>query len=243
MAEYTMSNAIKKKIPIPPIAYDYDGVSNLTIKKDIPYCVVNGIEQSFDIYYPKNFVKYQSKVILFVNGGGPIDKNYKAYPCFTSWGELAAINHMVAITFNWRSGKSQDIFAMLEYIKSNTDKLGFTLDQLTVFSLCRAVNYTINCVLEYPEIKKMVMYYGKVSINTNVKKCKGMKFFIALGNKDKRFSPECNNWFIEQSKENGYQVELLVHPQGVHGFDYANRDIYTKEIIDKTIDFCKQPLS
>lgn len=240
MEEYTMSNAIQKNINIPPIAYAYNGVEKLTIKKDITYCVINDIEQSFDIYYPKNFAKFQSKAVLFVNGGGPIDKNYKSYPCYTSWGELSAINNIVAITFNWRSGKYQDILAMLEYIKVNTNKLGFTLDKLTVFPLCRAVNNTINCVLEYPEIKKMVMYYGKVSINTKVKKCKGMSFLIALGNKDKKFPPECNKWFIEQSKENGYQVEILIHPRGVHGFDYANRDIYTKEIIERTIDFCKQ---
>lgn len=126
---------------------------------------------------------------------------------------------------------------MLEYIKVNTNNFGFTLDKLTVFPLCRAVNNTINCVLEYPEIKKMVMYYGKISINTKVKKCKGMSFLIALGNKDKKFPPECNKWFIEQSKENGYQVEILIHPLGLHGFDYANRDIYTKEIIERTISF------
>lgn len=69
-----------------------------------------------------------------------------------------------------------------------------------------------------------------------------MKFLIALGNNDKKFPPDCNEWFIEQAKENGYQVEVVIHPQGVHDFDYANHDIYTKEIIERTINFCKQSL-
>lgn len=129
---------------------------------------------------------------------------------------------------------------MLEYMKKNSNQLGFKLNQLTVFSLCRAVNNTLNCVLEYPEIKKMVMYYGKVSTNTKIEKCKDMQFLIALGNNDKRFPPDCNKWFLDQAKENNYQVEILINPQGVHGFDYANRDIDTKEIIERTINFCQQ---
>lgn len=41
-------------INLPPIAYTYDGAEKLTIKKDITYCVINDVEQSFDFYYPKN---------------------------------------------------------------------------------------------------------------------------------------------------------------------------------------------
>lgn len=146
MAEHTMSQAIQKNIKIPPIAYDYCGTEKLTIKRDIAYCVINNKAQCFDIYYPKDFVPFQSKTVLFVNGGGSIDKNYKSYPCYTSWGELSAVNNIVAITFNWRSGKPEDILAMLAYIKENSDKLGIKLEELTVFPLCRAVNNTINCV-------------------------------------------------------------------------------------------------
>lgn len=240
MSEYTMSQAIQKKINIPPIAYDYIGAEELTIKKDITYCIVNNKVQSFDIYYPKDFIPFRSKAVLFVNGGGPIDKNYKSYPCYTSWGELSALNNIVGITFNWRSGKNEDINAMINYINTHTNELGISLQELTVFPLCRAVSNTINCVLEYPDIKKVVLYYGKVSINTKVKKCTGMKFLIALGSKDKKYSAECNKWFIEQAKENSYQADILIHPYGVHGFDYANRDKYTKEIIERTLDFIKQ---
>lgn len=240
MIEHTMSQAIQKNMNIPPIAYDYSGAEKLTIKRDITYCVINNKAQCFDIYYPQDFVSFQSKAVLFVNGGGPIDKNYKSYPCYTSWGELSAVNNIVGITFNWRSGKSEDILAMLEYIKGNADKLGINLEELTVFPLCRAVNITINCVLKYPEIKKVAMYYGKISTSTKVEKCKGMKFFIALGSKDRKYPPECNNWFLEQSKDNSYDTEIMIHPNGVHGFDYANNDNYTKEIIERTIRFIKQ---
>lgn len=66
-----------------------------------------------------------------------------------------------------------------------------------------------------------------------------MHFFIALGNNDAKHPPKCNQWFIEQSKENGYQTEIMIHPQGEHGFDYVNHDGYTKEIIERTIRFIK----
>ena len=240
MADYTMAQAIKKAVNIPPIAYDYSGGEYINIIKDKTYCRVKDKQQTFDVYYPNHFVPFQSTAVLFVNGGGPIDKDYKAYPCFTSWGELAAVNNIVGITFNWRSGKYKDISIMLEYLKTHAAELGISFEHLTVFPLCRAVNHTINCVLEYPEIKKVALYYGEISKSTKVEKCVGMRFLIALGNKDRKFPAECNDWFMEQSKDKGYEVELLIHPQGVHGFDYANRDQYTKEIIEKTIAFIKQ---
>lgn len=83
-----MEKAVKKAVKIPPIAYSYCGQDELTIKHDIPYCQQDAVVQTFDIYYPKDFVPFQYKCVLFVNGGGPIKQNYKAYPCFTSWVNL-----------------------------------------------------------------------------------------------------------------------------------------------------------
>lgn len=36
------------------------------------------------------------------------------------------------------------------------------------------------------------------------------------------------------------EFELCIHPNGVHGFDYANDDEYTREIIEKTLAFIKR---
>ncbi len=239
MKDYSMGQALKKEVKIPPIIYKYHGQEKLTINHDITYCSNDKTEQTFDIYYPSTFIPYQHKVILFVNGGGPIKQNYKSYPCFTSWGELVALNNIIGITFNWRSSKSEDIDAMLNYLFSHVKELGIAMDQLCVFPLCRAVNHAINVVLKYPEIKKMVMYYGKINKNTNLLSCAGMSFLIALGNLDDKYPVDCNNWFLEKASEYKYQANLLVHPQGVHGFDYINDDEYTREIIEKTVEFIK----
>ena len=85
----------------------------------------------------------------------------------------------------------------------------------------------------------MILYYGKIDKNIKVAKCNDMKFLIALGKKDDIYSTDCNDWFVEKSKENNYNVELLIHPNGVYGFDFINRDSDTKKIIDKTLDFIK----
>lgn len=85
----------------------------------------------------------------------------------------------------------------------------------------------------------MILYYGKVSTKTKLANCANMKFFIALGELDKKYPCSCNDWFLENANTYKYSVELCVHPQGVHGFDYANDDQYTKEIIEKTIEFIK----
>lgn len=239
MENYTMEKAIKNSMKIPPIVYRYSGKEFLTIKHDIPYCSKDAGEQTFDIYYPKDFQSFQHKCVLFVNGGGPIKQNYKAYLCFTSWGELVAANDMIGIIFNWRSGKIEDITAMIDYLFDHAVELGIDVDEICVFPLCRAVNNAINCVLKYPKIKKMILYYGKISKNTNLAKCENMKFLIALGKLDKKFPVACNDWFLENAIQYNYTAELLVHPQGVHGFDYANDDEYTRLIIEKTIEFMK----
>lgn len=239
MEDYTLEKAIKKAVKIPPIAYPYNGADFLTIKKDISYCHQNAAAQTFDVYYPKDFQPFRHKTVLFVNGGGPIKQDYKSYPCFTSWGELVAVHNVVGITFNWRSGKQEDIISMIDYLFAHAQELGINTNEICVFSLCRSVNYTIECVLRYPEIKKMILYYGKVSTKTKLAKCANMKFFIALGELDKKYPCSCNDWFLENANPYKYSVELCVHPQGVHGFDYANDDQYTKEIIEKTIEFIK----
>lgn len=128
---------------------------------------------------------------------------------------------------------------MIDYLFAHAQELGINTNEICVFSLCRSVNYTIECVLRYPEIKKMILHYGKISTNTKLANCANMKFFIALGELDKKYSSSCNDWFLEKANPYNYSVELCVHPQGGHGFDYANDDQYTKEIIEKTIEFMK----
>lgn len=127
------------------------------------------------VYYEEKFEPFQHKTVLFVNGGGPIKQNYKSYPCFTSWGELVAVNDVIGITFNWRSGKSEDISAMIDYLFVHAKELGIAVNEICVFPLCRAVNNTINCVLKYPEIRKLILYYGKISESTKLVKCENMK--------------------------------------------------------------------
>lgn len=239
MENYSMEKAIKNSVNIPPIAYEYHGEEFLIVKHDISYCINSAGEQTFDIYYPKDFKPLQHKTVLFVNGGGPIKQNFKSYPCFTSWGELVAINDVIGITFNWRSGKSEDIVAMIDYLFVHAKELGIAVNEICVFPLCRAVNNTINCVLKYPEIKKIILYYGKISKNTELAKCGNMKLLIALGNLDKKYPASCNDWFLENAFQYNYTVELLVHPRGVHGFDYANNDEDTKRIIEKTLEFIR----
>lgn len=207
-----MEKAIKKSINIPPVAYSYQGKEFLTVRNDIPYCINIGTEQTFDIYYPQDFEALHHKTVLFVNGGGAIKRNYKSYPCFTSWGELVAVNNMIGITFNWRSGKSEDIFAMIDFLFTHAKELGIDVNEICVFSLCRAVNNTINCVLKYPQIRKMVLYYGKISENTKLDKCESMRFLIALGNLDKMYPASCNDWFLKNAPKFNYTAELLVHP-------------------------------
>lgn len=240
METYTMDKAIQKAVKIPPIAYSYSGAESLTIKKDIPYCHQNAIAQTFDVYYPKDFHPFQHKTVLFVNGGGPIKQDYKSYSCFTSWGELVAVENIIGITFNWRSGKQEDIIAMIDYLFAHEKELGINTHEICVFSLCRSVNYTLGCVLKYPEIKKMIMYYGKISTNTKLANCANRNFFIALGALDKKYPSSCNDWFIKNAKPNQYTVELCIHPHGVHGFDYANDDEHTRDIINKTLEFIKK---
>lgn len=70
-----------------------------------------------------------------------------------------AVQDVIGITFNWRSKKSEDIISMIDYLFQHAKELGIDIQELCVFSLCRAVNYTINCVLRYPEIKKNLVLW------------------------------------------------------------------------------------
>lgn len=237
---FSMRQAIDKKIKIPSIVYPYTGQENLKIEKDIVYSTVSNIQQTFDIYYPSDFIPFQSPTVLFVNGGGPIKQNYKDYPCFTSWGELVALKGIVGIVFNWRSAKYVDVSAMLDYMFENSNKLGINVNDICVFPLCRAVSGTLKCVLKYHTIKRMVMYYGQIRKDISMNDMYDMVFLIVMAQNDSKYDPSCNDWFIDIVKENGSYAKKIVHSSGVHGFDYINDEDETRNIIDTTISFIKK---
>lgn len=238
--DYSMKKAIHSKIKIPPIAYQYTGQEDLLIKKDIVYKTIGDCNYTFDIYYPKNFIAEETPLVLFINGGGPIKMNYKDYACYTSWGELVALNNIIGITFNWESGKYNQIEDMLNYLFDHEKELNISVNKICVFPLCRAVKSSINIILNYPTIKDIILYYGKIDKNINISKINNMHFLMAMGAKDTKYPPNCNDWFIEKLKDTSNSIEILIHPNGEHGFDYINHDNDTKEIIEKTLLFMKK---
>ena len=84
---------------------------------------------------------------------------------------------MIGIMFNWRLGKSEDICTMIDYLFVHAKERGIVVNEIYVFRFCRPVNNTINCVLKYPEIRKLILYYRKISENTKFIKCENMTVY------------------------------------------------------------------
>jgi dienelactone hydrolase len=183
---------------------------------------------------------------------------------YTSWCKVIAASGMAAIVYETINPEN-DIKSLLQYINSNTDNLNIDVNKIGAYS-CSAntpteIAYILNdsnCIF-----KCAVVYYG-IFLTTDFKYISTIdtlsqnmgfvtprlseptswnrKVPLLIVHAGKDFVPHTNESltsFVEKAIVQNIPITLMIHSNGVHGFDIYTDNESTRQIIKNTLEFWK----
>lgn len=138
------------------VVYALPGMDRVVVRKDLVYRETNEGPLKLDVYRPSDAVSRAPgrpaageplPAVIFVHGDGPPDllRHAKDWGQYVSWGELAAVSGLAAVTFNHRSTErltritevATDVDACLEYVREHAADLGIDPERLALW-VCSA---------------------------------------------------------------------------------------------------------
>lgn len=159
-----------------------------------------------------------------------------------------------------------DIKDLIAYVRKNADSFQIDKDRLAImtFSASGVAGLYMPLKERPPFIKAMVSYYNWLDLEdmqaynepavfaklnefaplTQLQR-EPQKIAPMLVVKAAKDSDQINNTidnFMQTAKEKKANVELIVHPEGDHGFDFENDDDTSREIIKRTVAFLAEHL-
>jgi dienelactone hydrolase len=183
---------------------------------------------------------------------------------YTSWCKVVAASGMAAIVYETINPEN-DIKSLIQYINSNTDNLNIDVNKIGAYS-CSAntpteIAYVLNdsnCIF-----KCAVVYYG-IFLTTDFKYISTIdtlsqnmgfvtprlseptswnrKVPLLIVHAGKDFVPHTNESltsFVEKAIVQNVPITLMIHSNGVHGFDIYTDNESTRQIIKNTLEFWK----
>jgi dienelactone hydrolase len=183
---------------------------------------------------------------------------------YTSWCKVIAASGMAAIVYETINPEN-DIKSLIQYINSNTDNLNIDVNKIGAYS-CSAntpteIAYVLNdsnCIF-----KCAVVYYGifltadfkYISTIDTLSQNMGFvtprlseptswnsKVPLLIVHAGKDFVPHTNESltsFVEKAIIQNIPITLMIHSNGVHGFDIYTDNESTRQIIKNTLEFWK----
>jgi dipeptidyl aminopeptidase/acylaminoacyl peptidase len=181
---------------------------------------------------------------------------------YTSWCKVVAASGMAAIVYETINPEN-DIKSLIQYINSNTDNLNIDVNKIGAYS-CSAntpteIAYVLNdsnCIF-----KCAVVYYG-IFLTTDFKYISTIdtlsqnmgfvtprlseptswnrKVPLLIVHAGKDFVPHTNESltsFVEKAIVQNIPITLMIHSNGVHGFDIYTDNESTRQIIKNTLEF------
>jgi len=150
------------------VVYDLPRMSDVIVKKDIPYQDIAGSTLKMDIYYPPDF-DFQRKipaVILVlgypdVAGKKLLGSEFKNYIQLVSWCKIISASGMAAIVYE-SVDPEKDIVTLSNYLKTNENKLKIDINNIGAWTCSAHTPTTISYILNGSDniFKCAVVYYG-----------------------------------------------------------------------------------
>ncbi len=223
------------------LLYTRPGMDEVKTRKDIVYKGSDGAFLKFDIYYSNNSKIFDIPTVALIHGSSSI-KSIKDVQLFQSWGKVLAASGFNAVVFNWRpEDNPQDIKDFVNFIINNHNDLMLNINNINFLAFSSGVEIGVKNIIEINTgfINKIVVYYGKIDENIIkiIDNERLPKFLIVMGYLDDVYSHDCNDYFIEEARNLGCELEFIMHSEGEHGFDAFNEGEVTRKIIENTIKF------
>jgi acetyl esterase/lipase len=244
--------------PTTDIVYTVPDMDEVQIEKDVVYKTDGKVSLYFDAYFPPDLKEGEARpAILAGRYGNKIARQH------TSWGKMLAASGYVVIMFEYRAPRSPvlpdqilgDWDDLIKYVHDHATELHIDDERLAVFGVSGQVLHNLSAAFRglYPEIRAAVAYYGPMEqigypaisplsyLNDHPENIPPL--FIAQAGKDSSRINNSLEKFVKEAQAKNIILEYVIHPDGLHGFDFLNDDDQTREIIQQTLDFLKKYLS
>ena len=205
-------------------------------------------------------------IVMLVHGGVPTSLPVKEMGAYRSWGRLLAAQGMVAVTFTHRlrwplrqlQESAADVRAAIDLVRASASKFNAHPDRMCIAAYSAGgplltvalqdERRYVRCQLAiYPLVD--VQGFGaadeaKFALKTYVDRPSFPPLFLARAGRDA--IPTLNerlDAFIGSAIAANAPITIVNHPTGAHGFDVANDDERSREIIRAALEFMKAHLN
>lgn len=250
-----------------PIVLSVPGMDRVVVHSNLEYTKSDDPLVRMDVYVPADLQADERRpIVMLVHGGVPVSLPVKDMGAYRSWGRLIAAQGMVAVTFTHRlrwplsqvQDAAADVRAAIDFARANASKFNAQPDRMCIaaysaggplltVALQDERSY-VRCQLAiYPLVDARgfgIADEAKFALKTYVDKPSFPPLFVARAGRDA--IPTLNerlDAFIGSAIAANAPVTVINHPNGEHGFDVANDDERSREIIRAAVEFMKVHLA
>ncbi len=250
-----------------PIVLSVPGMERVVVHSNLVYTQVDDPLVRMDVYVPADLQADERRpVVMLVHGGVPASLPVKDMGAYRSWGRLIAAQGMVAVTFTHRlrwpisqvSESAADVRAAIDFARANASEFHAHPDRMCIAAYSAGgplltvalqdERRYVRCQLAiYPLMDVQgfgVADEAKFALETYVDQPSFPPLFLARAGRDA--IPTLNerlDAFIGSAIAANAPITVVNHPTGAHGFDVANDDERSREIIRAALAFMKAHLN
>jgi hypothetical protein len=208
--------------------------AGITVTNDVEYAGAGGTALKMDVYHPPNSQGRRLPALIFFNRAVG---EARREPFWVAWARTAASKGLVAIMPDIRDGsEAADFKLLVPYLVEHGADVGVDREMIAVYAASGNVFAAFPAV-EDPSLtalKAAVMYYGAAPITEFRRDLPVL--YVRAGLDRPSVNRSIGTLAALAVTENA-PVTVLNHPTGHHGFEIADDDDATRDVIERTLDF------
>jgi hypothetical protein len=225
----------------PTFAYPLPAAGTVAISRDVQYGTVDTTKLRMDVYRSSSARGAAPAIIFFNRAFGAKERGFAFY---TAWAQVAASKGLVAILPDLREASAQQDFQQLiAHVTEHAATYGVDREAIAVYAGSGNV-YTAFPIVEDPKqtaIKAAVMFYGAANITVFRRDLPLLYVRAGLDRPDVNGDQRSGIIGLAAlAVAQNAPVTLLNHSFGHHGFEAADDDDGSRDVIDQTIAFVKR---
>lgn len=247
------------------IVFSVPGMERIAARANLIYKTAEDGPLYADLYLPPAATA-PAPVVIFVHGGVPDGVGPKDWGVFISWGQLMAASGIAGVAFNHRmrfttgfvpgtiEKAADDLRDLISYLRDNASQLNVDAHRICVAAFSAGGPTLAAPMLEaYPGVRCLVAIYAYLGDTTAPDAKDAARYsairaldarhddvppmLVAKAGKDSTLISDAIDAFIKRARELGTSIQVVTHPEGVHGFDIRNDDETSRAIIRQVVEF------
>lgn len=211
---------------------------SFSVTRDVQYATSGTESLRMDVFRPRGEAGARAPVLIFFNRA--FGSEQRNNPFYSAWAQVAAANGLTAILPDLRPEQvAEDFKQLVAHLTQKGAQLGIDPAALAVYAGSGNVSQAFPLVEDPAQtaVKAAVMYYGGAQI-TEYRRDLPVLFVRAGLDR-----PDLNRAITTMAAlavTQNAPLTLLNHAAGYHGFETANQDDVTREVMQQTMAFVKR---